>query len=214
LLNFLSRKPILHPVNTASFYNYQKNTFFYQKFLESFFSFTPSILIIIMQRFVIYFFFALLSVPAYAQHAGIKGIVLGKLNNEPLEYASVSLYRTSDSTLVTGAVSQAGGTFELTRLKAGDYYIKAHFIGYQARIIPDIVLTANQKLTIGTIMLSPDQRLLNEITVTGQKINVMNKLDKQTYKADQFEAAKGGSAIDVLKNMPSVSVNGQGDITL
>ena len=42
--------------------------------------------------------------------------------------------------------------------------------------------------------------LLKEITVTGNRINSTNKLDKQTYSADQFEASKGGSAIDALRN--------------
>lgn len=150
----------------------------------------------------------------YAQNAGIKGIITDQLNGSPLEYASVSLYRSSDSSLITGTVTSAGGTFELNKLKAGNYYIKAHFIGYQTKVTSNIRLSSNQKIDLKTIALSADQRLLSEITVMGQRASAYNKIDKQVYTAEQFESAKGGSAIDVLKNMPSISVNGQGDITM
>ena len=69
-------------------------------------------------------------------------------------------------------------------------------------------------LNIGNIHLEPSSQLVEELTVTGTRINVMNKLDRQSYQADQFESAKGGSAVDVLKNMPSVAINGLGEITV
>jgi ferric enterobactin receptor len=59
-----------------------------------------------------------------------------------------------------------------------------------------------------------DRKLLNEVTVNGTQKKSSNKIDKQVYRSDQFETAKGGSAIDVLKNLPSVSVNGQGEINV
>jgi len=56
--------------------------------------------------------------------------------------------------------------------------------------------------------------MLSEVNVQGRQLNALNKIDKQTYKAAQFETAKGGSAIDVIKNLPSVAVNGEGSITM
>ncbi|EOR96537.1 TonB-dependent receptor domain protein [Arcticibacter svalbardensis MN12-7] len=56
--------------------------------------------------------------------------------------------------------------------------------------------------------------MLNQVTIAGQKGNAMNKIDKQSYRADQFESAKGGTAVDVLKNLPSVAVNGEGQISV
>ncbi|MBP8067575.1 MAG: TonB-dependent receptor [Pedobacter sp.] len=69
-------------------------------------------------------------------------------------------------------------------------------------------------MLLGNINLSPSSALLNQVVITGEKLNTLNKIDKQSYRAGQFESAKGGNAIDVLKNLPSVSVNGEGDISV
>jgi hypothetical protein len=119
-----------------------------------------------------------------------------------------------DSTVVAGGLTKASGNFEIKGLKAGKYFLRVQFVGYQTEVVPDVVMSEGQKLTIGTISLSPVQRLLEEIKVSGQRAANYNRIDKQVYKADQFQSAKGGTAIDVLKNMPSISVNGQGEISM
>lgn len=69
-------------------------------------------------------------------------------------------------------------------------------------------------MNLGFFPLEPSSQLVEEVTVTGTRINAMNKLDRQSYQADQFESAKGRSAVDLLKNMPSVAINGLGEITV
>lgn len=155
----------------------------------------------------------LISSNIYAQNASLQGTVKDKITNNPLEYTSVSIYAKTDSTLVSGAITKATGNFEFKGLKAGNYYLKVQFVGYRNELVPGVMLTEGKKLNMGTIALTPSQRLLEEITVTGQK-TAYNKIDKQIYKAGQFQSAKGGTAIDVIKNMPSVSVNGEGEISM
>jgi ferric enterobactin receptor len=150
-----------------------------------------------------------------AQNTGtISGQVMELQTGESLEYASVALYKTNDSSLVTGVITNQSGNFKIEKLNQDTYFIRTHFLGYETKQSRDFTLNAGQNLQLGTITLEPGRQLVEEVNITGNKINAMNKLDKQTYRADQFESAKGGSAVDVLKNMPSVAVNGLGEITV
>src|SRR6185437_13699511 len=142
------------------------------------------------------------------------GKIIGNSNKEPLGYASISLLRTTDTTLITGVLSDSKGQFKIEKIGKGSYLLKIQFIGYDTKQTPPFLLNAGQTFNIGTIEIVPGAKLLQEITISSAKINSFNKIDKQSYRASQFESAKGGSAIDVLKNLPSVSVNGQGEISV
>ncbi len=131
-----------------------------------------------------------------------------------MEFASVAIYKSLDSSLVTGVITDTSGYFQISKLNQGTYFIRTQFLGYQTRQSKDFTLNARQNLNIGNIHLEPSSQLVDELTITGTRINAMNKLDRQSYQADQFESAKGGSSVDVLKNMPSVAVNGLGEITV
>lgn len=145
----------------------------------------------------------------HAQTLSIKGRIIDAKSQSPVEYASAALFSIRDSSLVAGSVSDANGNFEIKKVPQGKYQLRIAFLGYETRIIKDI-----SGSDLGVIQLSPSTSMLSEVGVTGTKIANLNKIDKQQYEAGQFEAAKGGSAIDVIKNLPSVSVNSQGDITM
>lgn len=149
-----------------------------------------------------------------AQTAQLKGRVIDSQTNLPIEYASAAVFRIADSALVAGTITKANGDFELVKLPAGKYRLKIAFIGYQNIVKPDIELQATQKLNIGNLLMRQASKQLSEVKVQGQQVDNLNKIDKQVYRAGQFEAARGGSAIDVIKNLPSVSVNGEGNISM
>ncbi|GEP96724.1 TonB-dependent receptor domain-containing protein [Chitinophaga cymbidii] len=151
---------------------------------------------------------------ALAQKASITGTVTDKKNGQPLEYASVAVFKTTDSSLITGAVTNAKGGFSLERLHAGNYHLRILYIGYETIYVSGIALAEGQQLNLDKIVLNRGSALLDEVNVTGTQSNVSNRIDKQTFRAGQFEAAKGGNAVDVLKNLPSVSVDGQGNISV
>lgn len=148
------------------------------------------------------------------QKASITGTINDKNNDQALEYASVAVFKAIDSSLVTGAVTNAKGNFVLEKLHPGNYRLRILYIGYETRYIGDITLTAGQHLNMGKILLSKGSALLEQVNVTGALSNSSNRIDKQTFRAGQFESAKGGSAVDVLKNLPSVSLDGQGGISV
>ena len=156
----------------------------------------------------------LVSTKIFAQNSAIEGIAFDKAAAAALEFASVSLYRSADSVLLNGQMADASGKFKFEKLQAGTYFIKVQFVGYNTLKSSSINLSAGQKLNIGRLELSLNQQFLSEVKVTGLQLQSLNKIDKQVYKAAQFESAKGGTAIDVIKNMPSVSVDGMGEISV
>lgn len=145
----------------------------------------------------------------------IKGRIIDSLTKEPVDYASISVYQSSARSLVDGKLTNSRGHFAFDKLNAGSFYLKIDFLGYQTKVVAGLLLNdANKEIDLGDIRLAVAARLLNEIVVSGAKPENLHKIDKQTYKASQFESAKGGTAIDVLRNMPSVSVNTEGEIRL
>jgi len=149
-----------------------------------------------------------------AQNSNISGQVLDAQSNEAIEYAGVSIYNASDSSIVTGTVTTESGQFILDKVSSGSYFIRTQFLGYETKQSDVFSLNSGQRLQMGTIALVPSTQLMNEVTISGKKINAMIELDKQIYNAEQFESARGGTAVDVLRNMPSVAINGLGEITV
>ncbi|SHK67147.1 Outer membrane receptor proteins, mostly Fe transport [Reichenbachiella agariperforans] len=144
----------------------------------------------------------------------ISGKLVDSAEKSPIEFASVALYQQSDSSLVTGTVSNTDGSFTLSKIKTGQYYLNIQFMGFQGRFVSDLSLSRKEDMELGVIELTPDDQLLQELVVSGQKVTTMHKIDRQVYEADQFQSSQGGTATDVLRNMPSVSLNAEGDISV
>lgn len=148
-----------------------------------------------------------------AQKGSIKGTILDNQNTVPVEYASAALLNF-DNTVIAGSVSNKNGNFIIQNIKPGNYKLKIYFVGYEPQILENIKVQDNQNIQLEVIKLKLVNQELSEIVMTSKKSNSYNKIDKQQYKASQFETAKGGSAIDIIKNLPSVNVNGEGNISL
>ena len=162
----------------------------------------------------LFFLMFFISFRLFAQNASIEGITFDQSANTPLVFASVSLFKLPDSSLVAGQVADVNGKFKFDKLQSGTFFIKVQFVGYNSFKSTPISLSAGQKINVGRLELTVNQRFLSEVKVTGQQLQSLNKIDKQVYVAEQFQAAKGGTAVDVIKNMPSVTVDGQGEISL
>jgi hypothetical protein len=154
-----------------------------------------------------------ISVGVLAQSPSNKVKIIDAKTNSPVEYASIALFKNADSTLLAGQVTKEDGSFSFAGLSQGVYRLKIVFIGYEATNVKDIAVGSGST-DLGNIQLNPSAKMLNEVAVSGQQVSALNKIDKQSYKAAQFESAKGGTAIDVLKNLPSVAVNSEGNISV
>lgn len=145
--------------------------------------------------------------------ATVEGILMDSVENVVLGYASVALYTQQYDVLVTGTITSGEGYFNITGIKPGEYYLIAQFLGYNRKTIDNIDLANNERLNLGTIVISPNQKLLDEIEVTGEKMTAIHKADRQVFEAEKFQSSMGGTATDVLRNLPSVNVNALGEIT-
>ncbi|RAV29558.1 TonB-dependent receptor domain-containing protein [Sinomicrobium soli] len=151
----------------------------------------------------------------YSIHARsqIKGKVIDDAGT-PLEYATVAVYQQADSTLAGGVITDYEGIFEIDGLKKGKFFLKASFIGFETRYINHIVIDKQKgSKDLGTIRLIPGNRL-SEVVVQADKKSMISKIDRQVFETSQFNSTQGGSGSDVIRNLPAVSINGQGEISV
>ncbi|MEO6685207.1 MAG: outer membrane beta-barrel family protein [Dyadobacter sp.] len=154
---------------------------------------------------------------SFAQTGGqfsVTGKVADSQNNSALSYASVRLFKTSDSTFVTGAITNETGIFSI-EINAGGYYALTEFIGYNARKTSGVNVTSqNSPLNIGTIKLNPSAKTLDEVVVQGEKSTMELTLDKKIFNVGKDLANAGGTGVDILTNIPSVAVDVDGNVSL
>lgn len=145
--------------------------------------------------------------------AQVTGKVVDDANFE-LEYATAVVFNQENKQQVTGVVTDEKGVFVIDGLKKGTYYLEVSFIGFQTKTIADIaILSGNKFIDVGTIQLSAGNAL-SEVIVEGERATLINKIDRQVFEADKFKNAQGGTGVDVIKNLPSVSMDGQGEISV
>ncbi|MEM9340632.1 MAG: TonB-dependent receptor [Bacteroidota bacterium] len=163
-------------------------------------------------RFFVAHLFLCSSFFSVVAQSSISGSLLDETTHHPLGFASVALYFSKDSTLVSGSISDEDGRYQLNELKAGSYYLVARFLGYESMVVSPVVLSKNQSLNLYPISLNPNEQMLREIVVTGEKVTTINKVDREVFEAQTFQSSQGGTATDVLRNLPSITVNANGEI--
>ncbi len=145
----------------------------------------------------------------------ISGIILDSLTRTPIDYATVSLGRAGSEKSTNGALTDEKGAFKIENISAGVYRLTIAFLGYQTKVIDSVKTTlAKPDLNLGRIMLAPNKTMLNEVVVTGTTPIVENKIDKLVYNAEQDVAIAGGNATDVLRKVPLLSVDFEGNVSL
>lgn len=143
----------------------------------------------------------------------IRGKVLDKDSGEPLEYATVSLFNLPDSTLVTGVITEANGNFTL-QASEGRYYIAVQFMGFVTKTINVTVKKDSQDINLGKIFLQQDSELLDEVEIVAEKSTMTMTLDKRVFNVGKDISSTAGNAIEVLENIPSVTVDVDGNVSL
>ena len=158
-----------------------------------------------------------LCLPASAQRGRITGKVIDKQSSKGVEYASVTLLKPADSSLVSGvgAVTSGNGSFELSA-PYGTYLLRVSFMGYATYIHPQQVTLSAQRPTasLGKLTIAPSAAMLDAVVVSAQRTMVEYQLDKRVVNVDKNIVASGGTATDVLQNVPSVSIDNDGNVSL
>lgn len=141
----------------------------------------------------------------------VTGTITDSETNIPLEYATISVFNVNSEKAINGVISESNGEFSI-ELNKGNYDFKVEFISFKIKYYRNI--TVNDPLDLGTIELSIDENMLEEIEVIGEKTEIEIKLDKTVYNIGKDLTLKGSSVSDVLDNLPSVEVDIEGNVSL
>ena len=143
----------------------------------------------------------------------VKGRVFDKSTGHPMEYATVRACTLPDSTFVSGCITEPTGQFSLD-LEKGRYVLEVQYMGF-ITTFKNITLDGTKNpFDVGKINLSPDSRLLNEVDVVAEKSTYEMTLDKHVFNVGKDVANTAGNAIEVLENIPAVSVDVEGNVSL
>lgn len=172
-----------------------------------------------IQFFIFSLFFVCGDTILFAQSEENKGVVSGVVKDKSLqssiEFATVSLFKTSDSTLVTGGITSVTGTFEIIKVPVGNFYVKVDFIGYEPSFFHNINITnENTLIDLGEINLASFAKNMSQFEFVDEKELMEVKIDKKVYNVSKDIGVQGGTGLDVLKNMPSVDVDDQDKVSL
>lgn len=146
--------------------------------------------------------------------ARLTGSIVDSASAKPIEFVSIALYNKGNGQAVDGTVADEKGKFSITKIVAGDYKVLVSFIGYGNKTVDNIKLAKGQELDLGTISLSSNTKTLNEVTVTGQAALIEEKVDRLVYNAEKDITAKGGDATDILRKVPLLTVDLDGNVSL
>ncbi len=145
----------------------------------------------------------------------IKGVVIDSLSGKRIEYATIALFRISDSTMIGGAVTNQQGEFEIGKIAQGNYFVKIQFMGFNASITKELIISESQKnINIGTVRLVSKTNLLKETEIVATQRMVEYKIDKKIINANSQISSTGGTAVDLLRNTPSVTVDVEENVSL
>ena len=150
-----------------------------------------------------------------AAQGKISGKVYDSHSGQPVEYATVAILKVSDSSLVTGTVTEPNGAFS-TNVANGRYLVRISFMGYHTFFYPKQVTIGNNSnsVNLGKIEISPNSTVMDEVRVTAERTMVEYQLDKRVVNVDKNLVSSGGTATDVLEQVPSVAVDNDGNVTL
>ena len=155
----------------------------------------------------------LISLMTFAQNGIIKGKVIDTESNESIPFANIALMEGDN--IITGTVTDGGGSFKLEQVETGNYNITVSFLGYEPSTIKDISISKNARVVdLKLVNLSASSVKLEGVEVKAMAQTVVSKIDRKTYKASEFATAKGGNATDVLNKLPSVSVGPDGMVSV
>ncbi|MBN1949874.1 MAG: TonB-dependent receptor [Bacteroidales bacterium] len=143
----------------------------------------------------------------------IVGKVFDSSSEVPLQFATISIFDT-DSKLVTGGISEADGSFSVD-VRPGTYTVTIQFIAFESSSLADIEVGAiNRTYDVGKILLQPETKNLEEVQVIGEKSEMVINLDKKVFNVGKDLSNTGQTALDILDNIPSLTVDLDGNVSL
>ncbi|OIN55903.1 outer membrane beta-barrel family protein [Arsenicibacter rosenii] len=169
-----------------------------------------------MRRLFIFFPLLLVTADLMAQSTSVilSGLVKESKTKTALPYASVTVMNVRDSTFVTGTITKEDGLFSVGPVKPGEYRLRISLVGYQTQYQPVLVGKASDFLNVGIIDLPEVVSQLSEVVVSAKAEAVAASMDKKTFTLADNLSQAGGSALEAMKNLPGITVSGDGQVLL
>jgi outer membrane receptor protein involved in Fe transport len=145
----------------------------------------------------------------------IIGSVIDAENNQPVEFANIALIDPKTGKPVDGGVADGQGKFTINRVAEGTYTVSISFIGYETTTINGIIISDKKgEVNLGIIKLGTSAKVLSEVVVETQRQLIEERVDRTIYNAENDATARGGDATDVLKRVPMLSVDMDGNVSM
>ncbi len=145
------------------------------------------------------------------KQVSITGKVIDRESNEPLEYATIAFFSKRENKIITGGITDIKGDFNIS-VPTGMYDISIEYISFKTQTIANKRIIKNEN--IGTFTLDIDAEALDAVEVIAERTTVEIRLDKKIYNVGKDLTVSGGNVSDVLDNVPSVSVDVEGNVAL
>lgn len=144
----------------------------------------------------------------------ISGTLIDSVSKQPVEFASISLVEIKSNQPVDGTTTDDKGKFIIKNIADGDYKLLISFIGYKGKQIPNVNIGRRTNLELDNVVLVPDVIQLSAVTVTGQTELIEERVDRLVYNAEKDIASKGGDATEVMRKVPMLTVDLDGNVSL
>nr|WP_229222369.1 outer membrane beta-barrel family protein [Dyadobacter endophyticus] len=143
----------------------------------------------------------------------ISGIVLDSAAARGVEFASIALFNVADNKAIDGTTADESGKFAIVKVAPGTYKLMISFIGYKDKAV-SVKVEKGKDVVLGAIQLASSVQNLAEVTITGEKSLVEEKVDRLVFNAEKDITSKGGDASDLLRKVPMLSVDLDGNVSL
>mgnify|MGYP001799646043 CR=1 FL=1 len=167
----------------------------------------------IMHSVMLLLLFTLSSLVAIGQPKGVvSGVVLEKGSSQPLPYVSV-VVKSQDGGIIAGQITDDAGKFQLTNVPMGKHVLEIQFIGFQTVTQAVALSPRESSVTVGTVYLAEEATLLESVEVTADRATIEQKADRKIVNVGKDLASVGGTAADIMVNLPAVDVDQNGAIS-
>lgn len=156
-----------------------------------------------------------ISFTSSGQKTSISGVIYDETTDEAIPFASIAIFNINFDETVKGTLSDENGIFSMNKIPYGNYNLVISFMGYNSDTLKNISINqGNPNVELGKLILNYATVKLEGVEIQGLSTTVVTELDRRKYNAAEFETAKGGTAVDLLNKLPSVSVGPDGNVAV
>ncbi|MBL0912298.1 MAG: TonB-dependent receptor [Bacteroidia bacterium] len=163
-----------------------------------------------------FFLLWLFSITLQAQTTGVtvSGTLRDQTSGTAMPYVNVVLRNETDSTFVSGTISDEQGLFSIPGIAYGEYYLTFSYLGYRTQVLPLRTGQLSPFLDLGNIQMTAQSASLSGVTISGKQDELNESMDKKTYHSDENISQSGGSALQVMRNLPGVTIDPENRILI